>query len=173
VSRDHGPIVLDTGPLLMYLALDYLEGANKARRDKIFRSIHRNVSFDETRQEHFKVMLQARSSILTSSLVIAEALKLRGNTDLKAEQEQFRHASLKKLQGSVTEISVTLATLMSEDGFSEPVVNFGLTDASTLWLGHTHECDVCTGEEKPTLFGAYSLSGAKFRLLNIDRMLEF
>lgn len=175
MNQYRGPIVLDTGLLLTYLPLDYLEGANKARRDRIFRSIHTNAPFDETRQEHFAVMLQTRSSILTSSLVIAEALKLRGNTALNEEQVQFRRASLKKLQSSVTEISVTLQTLMAEEGFSELVVKFGLTDASILWLGHTYECVVCTGERKEreqSLFGAYSLPGAKFDLQNIDRLLE-
>jgi hypothetical protein len=135
--------------------------------------MQQGAPFDETRQEHFEVMLRSRTSILTSSLVIAEALKLRGYTALKEDQVQFRRASLKKFQSSVIERSVSLKMLMAEDGFGELVVNFGLTDASTLWLGHTHECDVCTGEEKPALFGAYSLPGAKFRLLNIDKMLEF
>jgi hypothetical protein len=156
----------------MYLALDYLANADKARRDKVFRSIQQDVPFDETRQEHFKAMVQARSSILTSSLVIAEALKLRGNTELKAEQAQFRRASLKKLQSSVAEISVTVAMLMSADGFSELVVNFGVADASILWLGHAHECVVWTSESRRGLFDAYSLPGAKFDLQNIDRLLE-
>lgn len=116
---DNGPIVIDTGPLLTYLAIQYLDSkeAPKAWRDHVLGEI-RGRAFAEAGHERFLEL--TKRPLLTTAHVISEALKLRETSALSPEKEDFRRNSLEVLtSGAISEISCPIAEICREEDFRQ------------------------------------------------------
>lgn len=163
------PIVIDTGPLLTYLAIRYLDStdAPKARRDHVLGEI-RGRAFAETEQERFLELMKQR--MLTTAHVISEALNLREASALSREKEEFRRNSLGVLiAGALSEISCPIAEICKAADFRELICRCGLTDAGVIFVAAQNRALVLTDEGR--LFSSYSGdSGHLIELL--DRYLE-
>ena len=99
------PIAIDTGPLLTYLALRYLDrsDAPTARRNQVLKEIRQGHAFGDTQREQFLKLM--KRPVFTTAHVISEALNLRGKSVLNREKEEFRRNSLDVLtSGSISEI---------------------------------------------------------------------
>ena len=83
---NRGPIVVDTGPLLIYLGypLPQIRRCGDTRRDEVFRSLQEKVALDETLQERFETELNSYSSIVTTTLALGEAFRLRESSASRA-----------------------------------------------------------------------------------------
>jgi len=152
---DRGPIVLDTGPLLIYLAIPYLRsvGAGNTWRDEVFRSLQKRVALDQGLQERFETRLSSFSPVLTTTLVLGEVFRLRESSPLAQATEEFRRVSIGTVQ-RIVEVPVTLAQIVSDSGFGELICRFGLIDASILWLGSSRQCPILTDDER--LFSSHT-----------------
>jgi predicted nucleic acid-binding protein len=160
------PIVVDTGPLLTYLALRYLDDldASKAERDKIFKDIRRMGIFTETEQERLRIEL--RRPFLTTALVISEVLKLRENSVLRMQAWEFRTHSLKVLtSGNIHEVACPIAEICSQPDLRQLICHFGLTDAGLIFVASRSRALLLTDDRR--LFRAYSsVPSYQIRLLD-------
>lgn len=159
------PIVIDTGPLLTYLAIRYLDStdASKARRDHVLWEI-RGRAFAETEQERFVELM--KQHILTTAHVISETLKLREKSILSLEKEDFRRNSLEILTGgAVSEISCPITEICQEQDFRQLICRYGLTDAGLIFVAAKNRALVLTDDGR--LFSSYSeSSGHAIELLD-------
>jgi hypothetical protein len=164
------PVLLDTGPLLTYLALRYADTtkAPKAYRDTLFRDI-RNQSerFGATAQEYFLKLIEMRHA-LTTPHVILEATKLREHSEL-ARAEGFREFSLAVLTGgAISEIWYSLEEIYRESEYMDLARRFGVADASLLFVSAREECLLLTDDQD--LFAAYE-AGSKFQIRLLEEYL--
>jgi hypothetical protein len=156
---DKGPIVIDTGPLLTYLVIQYLDNldskeAPKAWRDHVLREI-RGRAFGETERERFLEL--TKRPMLTTAHVISEALKLRETSALSLEKEAFRRNSLGVLTGgAISEISCPMTEICQEEDFRQLICRYGLTDAGLIFVAAKNSALLLTDDGR--LFGSYSES---------------
>lgn len=94
--------MLDTGPLLTYLAVHYLgqTEADIARRSAVLQDVRRGSRFAKAEQERFQVLLDRSERLLTTPHALCEVLKLREHSVLSQDRERFRQLSLELLIGS-------------------------------------------------------------------------
>ena len=167
-----GPVVLDTGPLLTYLALLYLDsiGAKKAYRDALFWEIRgENRAFGETEQERIGFLMEASRPLLTTAPLVAEVTRLREYSGL-AKAGDFRAFSLDLLAGDTfLETTFSLAELHREPRYMELTRRFGVTDAGLLLLADRNGGLLLT-DDKP-LFAAHS-SESRFDIRLLDEYLR-
>jgi hypothetical protein len=112
------PIVIDTGPLLTYLAIRHLDtkDAPNARKDQVLTEIHGNI-LAATEQERFLKLM--KQPVFTTAHVIAEVLKLRDKSQLNREKEEFLGNSLSVLtSGSISEIPCPIREVCKEETFA-------------------------------------------------------
>jgi hypothetical protein len=165
-----GPVLLDTGPLLTYLALCYADstGTPRADRDALFRYTRKQgPRFSETQQERFGKLIEARHA-LTTPHVILEATRLREYSEL-AKVESFREFSHEVLTtGAISEIWFSLEEICKEPKYTDLVRRFGVTDASLLFISARKECLLLTDDNR--LFAAHG-AGSKFEIWRLDEYL--
>ena len=137
-------MVLDTGPLLTYLAMQYLEwtGADKAFSDAVVREVSRAEITDENQQISFRDFLKAHSRRVTTSHVIAEALYPRASSELGKDKETFRRVALDNL-AFIQERPVLL-----KDLDRELIVRHGVCDAGVVRLAQLEEAALLTNDER-------------------------
>ena len=165
------PIVIDTGPLLTYLALRYLDGsgASKAKRDEILRDIRPRSGFAETEQERFLQVM--KQPALTTAHVISEALKLRDASALGREKETFRRNSLAVLTGdTISEIRCPIVEICLEEDFRELICRHGLTDASLIFIASRNRALLLTDDGR--LFRGYSVRPGYYTIKLLDDFLR-
>jgi hypothetical protein len=166
------PVLLDTGPLLTYLALRYADwsSASRAYRDTLFRDIRKQgPRFSETEQERFSKLIETRHA-LTTPHVIMEATRLREHSEL-ARVENFREFSLEVLTSSaISEIWCSLEEICKEPKYMDLVLRFGVADASLLFISARDERLLLTDENR--LFAAYGAGGSKFEIWRLDKYLS-
>jgi hypothetical protein len=166
-------IVLDTGPLLTYLALHYLDrtNADKAHRDAVIRDVRGRSTcrFTETEEERFRLLPRRFKRLLTTSLVVAEVLRLRGHSLLSRDERGFRELALTKLEGTVEDIPYSLRDLCAAPDIRDLVCRLGLTDASIMHLAAKEQCLLLTDEGE--MFGTYT-KGSKFEIRLLGEYLE-
>lgn len=164
------PVLLDTGPLLTYLALLYTDSINAAQkyRDTLFRDIRRQgAPFGETEQERFGKLIEMRHA-LTTPHVILEATKLREHSEL-ARAAGFLEFSLEVLTiGAISEIWSSLEEICKEPEYMDLVRRFGVADASLLFFSAREECLLLTDDAD--LFAAYGTE-SKFQMRLLDEYL--
>jgi hypothetical protein len=167
-----GPVVLDTGPLLTYLALLYLDSieAKKAYRDALFSDIRgEKRAFGETEQERFGAWMAASRPLLTTAHIMAEVTKLRAYSGL-AKAGEFRSFSLDVLAGDTfSETTFSLAELYGEPRYMALTRRFGVTDAGLLLLADRNGYLPLT-DDTP-LFDAHS-SESRFEIRLLDEYLR-
>jgi hypothetical protein len=150
-----GPVLLDTVPLLTYLAVRYADSisASKAYRDRLFQEIRsQSPPFAEDDQERLGELIEVRGA-LTTPHVILEATKLREISEL-AKAEGFRDFSLEVLSsGAISETWCSLEELCKEPEYSALARRFGVADASLLFVSDRKECLLLTDDDR--LFDAY------------------
>jgi hypothetical protein len=165
-----GPVLLDTGPLLTYLALRYADSTNapKAYRDTLFRDIRKDgQQFGATAQEHFRKLIEMQHA-LTTPQVILEATKLREYSEL-AKATGFRDFSLRVLSsGAITETWCSLEEICKEPEYLALARRFGVADASLLFVSAREECVLLTDEGR--LFDARGAE-SKFQMRQLDEYL--
>ncbi len=148
------PIVIDTSPLLTYLAIRYLDSkdAPKARRDQVITEI-RGKTFAATEQERFLELMKQRT--FTTAHVISEVLKLREKSVLSLEKEDFRRNSLDVLTGdTISEIPCPIMEVCQEEDFRQLICRYGLTDAGLIFVADKNRALVLTDDGR--LFSSYS-----------------
>jgi predicted nucleic acid-binding protein len=149
------PIAIDTGPLLTYLALRYLDrsDAPTARRNQVLKEIRQGHALGDTQREQFLKLM--KRPVFTTAHVISEALNLRGKSVLNREKEEFRRNSLDVLtSGSISEIPCRITDVCLEQNFRELICRHGLTDAGLLFVASKRRALVLTDDAR--LFTAYS-----------------
>lgn len=166
-----GPVVLDTGPLLAWLVLRYLNqcGAPKSTRDAFMTALKlREGPLAETEQDYFLQKVGRHSPILTTTYSAAEVIRLRDYSLLKSEKPffGFRHDVLSG--GAITEYPCTLETLRAA-GFWDLVLNHGAADASLAWLASYMRCTLVTDEGR---FFAMFSTGTAFKVSGLRRWIE-
>jgi predicted nucleic acid-binding protein len=168
-----GKVVLDTGPLLTYLALDYLEktAADKARRNAVLRDVRGSSDYRSTEIEQgcFDVLVCPHKCLLTTSLVVAEVRKLRGHSLLSRDEYHFRELALAKLEQDVDDIPYSLRDLCAAPDFRDLVCRLGLTDASLICLAAKERCLLLT-DDRRMFQGLYA--GAKFDMRLLGEYLK-
>jgi hypothetical protein len=143
-----------SGPLLTYLAIRYLDSmdASKATRNHVLWEI-RGRAFDEVEQERFLELMKQHT--FTTAHVISETLKLRGNSAMSREAEEFRRNSLEVLMGgAITEIACPMAEICKAEDFRQLICRYGLTDAGVVFVASNNRALVLTDDGR--LFGSYS-----------------
>ena len=164
-----GSVLLDTGPLLTYLALRYADStkAPKAYRDTLFRDIRKHGErFSATTQEHFRKLIEARHA-MTTPHVILEATKLR---EYLSKATGFRDFSLNVLgSGAISETWCSVEELCKEPEYMDLARRFGVADASLLFVSVREECLLLTDEGR--LFAARR-AGSKFQMRLLDEYLS-
>jgi hypothetical protein len=165
-----GPVLLDTGPLLTYLALRYADSTKApiAYRDKLFRDIRKKGQpFSATAQERFRKLVEIDHA-LTTPHVILEATKLREYSQL-ARAVNFPEFSLEVLTSRpISEVWCSLEEICKEPEYIDLVHRFGVADASLLFVSDREECLLLT-DEGP-LFAAFR-AGSKFQIRLLDEYL--
>jgi hypothetical protein len=166
-----GSVLLDTGPLLTYLALRYADSTNapKAYRDTLFRDIRKQGQrFSATAQEHFRKLIETQHA-LTTPQVILEATKLREHSEL-ARATGFGDFSLRVLSsGTISETWCSLEELCKEPEYLALARRFGVADASLLFVSAREKCLLLTDEDP--LFAACRAE-SKFRIRLLDEYLD-
>ena len=165
-----GALLLDTGPLLTYLALRYADStkASKAYADTLFRDIRKQSDrFGATTQERFRELIETRQT-LTTPHVILEATRLREHSELVGA-EGFSDFSLGILTGGdITEIWWALEEVCEQSEYIDLVHRFGVADASLLFVSAREGCLLLTDDDR--LFDAYG-AGSKFQIRLLDEYL--
>jgi hypothetical protein len=168
VRRD--PVLLDTGPLLTYLALRYADSikASKSYRDRLFQDIRsQSPPFNEDRQERLSELIEVRAA-QTTPHVILEATRLRKHSEL-AKATGFRDFSLRVLvSGAISEVWCSLEELCKEPEYLALTLRFGVADASLLFVSAREECLTLTDDRG--LFGAYGIE-SRFKVGLLDEYL--
>jgi hypothetical protein len=166
-----GPVLLDTGPLLTYLALRYADSKNapKGYRDALFRGIRKQPElFSATAQERLRKLIEMGHA-LTTPHVILEATKLRDHSEL-AKATGFRDFSTEVLiSGAISEIWCSLEEICREPEYMDLVRRFGVADASLFFISAREKCLLLT-DEGP-LFAACR-AGSKFKTRLPDEYLS-
>jgi hypothetical protein len=141
--RPRGPLVLDSGPLLTYLCLRYLDeiDAKRPQRNQVLSEV-RPVGWDVNQEERFLRYLEAHPRRLTTSHVVAEVLRLRTYSALKRSAEAFRRVALSGL-AFVEERSV-----LGKDLDPELIVRHGVSDAGVVWLAHLESATLMTDDKE-------------------------
>lgn len=168
----HAKVVLDTGPLLTYLALHYLDQtrADTARRGAVLRDVRRGKMFTRTEQERFQVLLNGSERLLTTPHALCEVLKLREYSVLSLDQEEFRRLSLQLLLGGKLEdVSCPLRELCTDDAYRKLICRLGLTDAGLVYLAENERCLLLTDDRK--LYSTYT-AAAVFEIRLLDEYLR-
>jgi hypothetical protein len=159
-------IIIDTGPLLTYLALRYLDrhNAQKARRDQVFNELLPGITFADTEQQHLRRAMSRE--VLTTPHVLTEVFKLREPSILK-KLEGFLACGLDILgQGRIIEIPCPTAKLCEDRGFRELICRRGLTDAGLVFVAMQQQSALLLTDDS-RLFGDYPAgAGFEIRLLN-------
>jgi hypothetical protein len=148
------PIVIDTGPLLTYLAIRYLNTteASKARRDHVLGEI-RGRAFDEPEQERLLELMKQHT--FTTAHAISEALNLREASALNRAKTEFRRNSLEVLtSGTMSEIACPVAEICRTEDFRQLICSHGLTDAALIFVAARNRALVLTDDGR--LFSSYS-----------------
>jgi hypothetical protein len=150
------PIVIDAGPLLTYLALQYLNSNDtpKASRDQILREIRPGSPIDEPEQERLRQLL--RQPAFTTAHVIAEVLKLREKSLLSRIAGEFRRHSLDILiGGAIREVPCPIEEMCREKDFRQLVCDYGIADAGLIFAAYSMRALVLTDDRR--LFRSYSV----------------
>jgi hypothetical protein len=165
-----GPVLLDTGPLLTYLALRYadLMDVPSSYRASLFRDIRqRGRRFSETDQERLGKLIETRHA-LTTPHVILEATRQRKPSEL-ARVERFREVSLAVLtSGAISEIWCSLEEICKQPKYMNLVRRFGVADATLLFISAREGCLLLTDDNR--LFAALG-SGSEFEIWRLDEYL--
>lgn len=168
----HEKVVLDTGPLLTYLAVHYLDQteADTARRSAVVQDVRRGSRFAKAEQERFQVLLDRSEHLLTTPHALCEVLKLREHSVLSQDRERFCRISLKLLMdGKLKEVSCPVRELCADEAYGELICRFGLTDAAVVYLAENERCLLLTDDRK--LCRTYT-SGAVFEIRLLDEYLR-
>ncbi len=171
---DSPKVMLDTGPLLTYLALQHLEQtkADKAHREAVFRDLRggSGCGFTETEQELFGLAVDRWERLLTTSYVIAEIWRLRNHSELRRYEQPLHEMTLQELTGGrVEEVPCSVQELCAEEGFRELICRLGPTDASLIHLAAKERCLLLTDDRR--MFQGY-FAGAKFDMKLLDEYIE-
>lgn len=162
-------IVIDTGPLLTYLALRYLDrdDAPQARRNQIFDELRRAKPFADTEQEHLRHAMSR--AVLTTPHVLTEVFRLRESSILR-KLEGFLPCSLDILdQGSIIEVQCPTAELSKDRDFRELICRRGLTDAGLVFIATRRKALLLTDDVR--LSEDYS-AGASYEIWTLDDYLQ-
>jgi hypothetical protein len=161
-------LVVDTGPLLTFLCLRFLDEihAGNAERDRSLGEIRGGPLPDRRRQEQMDGFFRA-SSLLATSHVFVESLRLRDHSYLRSRAEEFRKSSLSSL--SIVEERVVRLADLAKSPYRELVIYHGLADAGVVWLAERERCALVTDEK--ALYSAYR-SDSKFRIRLLDQCLD-
>jgi len=147
-------VLLDNGPLLTLLALEYLDktGAGRQRADRVLGDIRESGPMNDLDRERFQRIVGRFDRRMTTPHVLAEAFKLREHSALKTDAWNFRRISLDTIKRtSILEITCTAADLSSKAQMTECVCQFGLADAVLLHLSATEGHVLLTDDKR--LFG--------------------
>jgi hypothetical protein len=123
---------LDTGPLITYLALRFLDEnpAGQKYRDEVFLQL-RGPYFGESEQERFAQALAGRR-LLTTAHVAVEVFNLRGRSKLEEKKEGFRQFSLGVLVEQVEEVECRLTEVNQQKQCVRILRDHGLTDSGLI-----------------------------------------
>ena len=138
------PVLLDTGPLLIYLYWLYCDSmrATRAARDAALRDLNLGLAWSENQHERFDQFLKSRSVRLITNHVAAEILHFRTHSFLQTHANPFTGFVLDHL-GFFEERGVLIGSL--DKGL---VVRFGLTDAGLVWLAQQEGCTLVTSDDR-------------------------
>jgi hypothetical protein len=131
VSSARTPLLLDTGPLLTYLSLKFLDEieAQQQYRDEVLADV-RGRAFLQVEQERLALAF-VRRTLLTTAHVATEVFRLRNQSKLGERKEQFRRFSLNFLMQNVSEVQSLLSEVNGDD-FRPILYRHGLTDAALI-----------------------------------------
>ena len=164
VALIRSPLIVDTGPLLTYLSLCFLDEikADKARRDSALDDLRSGVRWDASKQDRCRNFFQ-HDKCLTTSHVLVELFRLRERTFLFERKDQFLEFALAQLE-FVEERPVLLKDL-------DPslVKRYGLADTGLLWIARENKGTLVTDDGK--LFQGLG-SDATFEIRMLDRCLD-
>jgi hypothetical protein len=144
-------VVLDTGPLLTYLTLHYLDRTGATDREAIIRDVRSGsrYPFTATEEERFRLLLHRFKRLLTTSPAVAEALRLREYSLLSRDRWRFRELALERLKdGKVEDVHCPLRELCAEEGFRDLICRLGLTDASLIFVAAKERCLLLTDDRR-------------------------
>jgi hypothetical protein len=161
-------ILVDTGPLLTLLTLDYLRetGAAETRRGAVLADIRAERQWTVIEEELFSELLSQYSRLLTTPHVVAEAFKLRAHAALKGDQHRFRRLAMSSFKkANLQEVHCPLVDLALNEDSVEWVCNFGATDAMLLHVSMKEACLILTDDTR-------LLRAGTGRILVLDRELS-
>lgn len=140
-------VVMDTGPLLSALVLDYVRNSPPQRRDSILANsrVASYLSHDETLQKRFLHFFDNLQAILTTSNVIGE---LQGLQTLRAQyQREFWLGGARLLrQKHLDEKLLCLLDMDSDNANRELIQIVGPTDTGLLQLAKNEGCRLLTDD---------------------------
>jgi hypothetical protein len=163
-------IVLDTGPLLTYLAVHYIETikAKISTRDRILQSVRpAGRPFDDSLQNAFTSLCRETRRLLTTSNALTEALKARKNSALY-RREDFHDIALSFLaESNIEELPRPARSLIQDTRYRDHTLRLGLTDMGLVSLAVEFKCPLLTDDgEMFQAFPASSETGFEISLLD-------
>lgn len=161
--------VVDTGPLLTVLALNYVHAihAPKVKRDKILTKANEDLLKNPTRQERYLQLFSGIRTILTTSHVIGELQGLqKGRLDLEREdKKQFWSHSMNFLcMKNIDEQLLRLLDMHGREDLREVVCLIGPTDTGLIDLARKEGCVLLTDDERTLAVRAWE-EGVDCRLV--------
>ena len=161
-------ILVDTGPLLTLLTLDYLRetGAAEARRGAVLADIRRERQWTVIEEELLSELLSQYGRLLTTPHVVAEVFKLREHSELKGDQYRFRRIAMSSFKkANLQEEHCSLVDLALNEDSVEWVCSFGVIDAMLLHVSMKEDCLILTDDTR-------LLRAGTGRILILDRELS-
>lgn len=144
-------ILLDTGPLLAFIALRYLQetAAGEARRRKILSDIQPGLEWTAVEAERFSHLISRYARLLTTTHVLTEVFKLRKYSELKRDAHTFMRFAADALRRSnVREVHCSLEDFSSNEELIDLACSVGLTDAALVFVSKREGCPILSDDTR-------------------------
>jgi hypothetical protein len=150
--RGSDSVLLDTGPLLTLLALEFLREteAGHSRRVAVLQEL-RGKEINRLEEERFTEVFANYQRKLTTPHVLTEVFKLRDWSQLKRHEPHFRKVGIDTIKrAGIREITASLAELASNQDAIRRICLLGLTDAALLYVSGKENWTLLT-DDRPLL----------------------
>ncbi|MGH7247481.1 MAG: hypothetical protein ACREH9_05190 [Pseudomonadota bacterium] len=164
-------IIVDTGPLLTYLAVEYVRERKltEASDRMLLRDIRSGMPFGESEQEVLRDRFRQDAPAATTHVVV-EALRFREHSELAKRAEDFRGFCIGLIaKGAVSEVCCTTSEIEAGEGTRQLARRHGITDAGLVFVAMRRSAVLVTDDRR--LRGALP-SGGPFEIKTLDEYLR-
>lgn len=144
-GRPRRTLVLDTGPLLTYIAAEF--ATEYELGSDFVQSVWGHGALDRFQQELATRFISQSAKLYVPGYVLVEALRLRKNVWQNREKE-FVPFAQQFVATRLTELPVTMNELYADANLRLIAQRFGITDAAVLYAAIGQSAHVLTDDER-------------------------